>query len=161
LDSISESIETTIRQLDALATTIVSSAQNTNQTFPFVTIEHYSIQVAKSTSVTGIIKQTSLLPIVGNSQLLEWEVYSAPFSKHLKHWISDAIQIQKSHWYSDDNVATTMNDNYINRYNESLNVSHVIENWESYALSAQDMYLPGWQTFPLLYDGGSYKPAGK
>jgi hypothetical protein len=149
LDSISESIETTIRQLDALATTIVSSAQNTNQTFPFVTIEHYSIQVAKSTSVTGIIKQTSLLPIVGNSQLLEWEVYSAPFSKHLKHWISDAIQIQKSHWY------------YINRYNESLNVSHVIENWESYALSAQDMYLPGWQTFPLLYDGGSYKPAGK
>jgi hypothetical protein len=147
-----------------LATSIVFEAQNTNQTFPFVTIKQLSIQIARCMSVTGIIQQASLVPIVNYSQLAEWDTYSAAFNANLQQWASDAIQVQTSSWYSKQHSKTPTNNNskmQSNGHDESLQVKSVIENWESPRLSVQDIMLPGWQTFPMIYNSDKYRPVGK
>jgi hypothetical protein len=115
-------------------------------------------------ALTGIVQQASLMPIIRSNQLMEWEMYTAVFNSHLKRWVTDALHTQNSSWYS-NNIDTQQT--YVTDFSNTstnhalLNVSNVLQNWESNRFSSNGTYLQGWQTFPLIDEFGSFYPVCK
>jgi hypothetical protein len=91
LESIGTKVESTFAALDVLATSIVSHASSTNQTWPNVTIADFAVRAAKTRSVSlGIFIETA--NVVQYEQRMGWEEYGW---EH-KDWINASLEIQKT-----------------------------------------------------------------
>ena len=92
LEAIGSHLDIAFGSLDALFVSMLSFAQATNQSWPFVTIPDFGIRSAKIRSMSGLIYITHL-PLVTPENRLDWEAYS------IEHggWVNESMKIQENH----------------------------------------------------------------
>jgi hypothetical protein len=145
LGALGSSIERTLGGLDSLATAFVIIARNTNQSFPFVTIPQYGLQVAKNNQITGSLC-TSFMPVISFAQRHQWELYSAGNETNVNSWVDETLALQDNykHFYGPlpQNKSWESHDTIYGDYGDlPYNVSRS---------DRLDIHLPGWQEFPLI-----------
>jgi hypothetical protein len=87
------SVEIRFGALSALSDTIVTSAEITDQKFPFVTVPHFAGHVAKSLQYTNAIA-TYFISLVPNHLRSEWEQYSSISHPALWSFINETLRFQ-------------------------------------------------------------------
>lgn len=146
-------METTLMALDTLATTFISIATMTNQTFPYVTIPDYGIHVAKSQPHTHALV-TSFVAVVPAEDRMEWESYAALNNSKIELWLNNALHYQETYkqyygppqssasWYAQDVI-------YEDFGPIPYNVSRP---------DRLDIFAPSWHSFPFV-QGYGFSPA--
>jgi hypothetical protein len=88
-DSIGTSLDKTLGSLDGLAVMMVSAANMTNQTWPYVTIPDFAVRAAKVLPFSDAIV-VYFAPVVTPDQREQWEKYSVEHD----HWIYESMAVQ-------------------------------------------------------------------
>jgi hypothetical protein len=139
------SFDSALGALDSLAMSFVSVARISNQSFPFVSIPQFGIHVSKTIPLTGGLI-TNLIPVIKFEQREEWERYAAANNSYLSVWVEESFRLQdkwsnfygpmpqNKTWQSNDVIHSDFGDI---RYNVSRS-------------GRLDVYLPSWQSFPLV-----------
>eukprot|EP00934_Nitzschia_sp_Nitz4_P001455 Nitzschia sp. Nitz4//scaffold32_size149145//139255//142862//NITZ4_002902-RA/size149145-augustus-gene-0.44-mRNA-1//1//CDS//3329548138//1455//frame0 len=129
--SLATTFDHSLAVADSLALTLVSYAESTNMTWPFVTIPHSGPRFAKALSMT---KSTSvgLLPYVEHALKDEWNAYS---NANAPTWIDENIRIQA---------------NYEGYYGEPVETYYTSDLWYYTGIPVEDhdYYVPFWQSYP-------------
>jgi hypothetical protein len=134
LEAIGSNIDTTLSALDSIAVTLVSHAQATNQTWPFVTLPNFAVRMAKVLPQSHAVI-LNVIPVVTPEQRDEWEKYSVENDG----WVNDNMAVQKEwgKFYGpivfDGEPNTVLQGDF-----------GVIEP------NASRFHLPTWQNFPVL-----------
>ena len=136
--------------MGSLATSFVISAETSNQTFPFVRIPKYAAQVAQVLQLTGAV-QTYLSPIVKPKQRLAWEAYASSQNDNIWHSINETLDFQKNFDQFDGPMPDEYNWTFIDTiYSDTGEIPYN---------STQPVYLPQWESFPIVmkwYAPGNY-----
>jgi hypothetical protein len=91
LEGVGNSITRTLIPLDSISISTVSYARALNNTWPYVTVPNYAIQMAKAMPLTdAVVIQYG--PIVQPEQRTQWELYA---SQH-NQWVNESIRLQDS-----------------------------------------------------------------
>jgi hypothetical protein len=99
LDGVGESIKSNLGAMDAFASSMVSIAKQTNQTFPFVTIPKFAIKSSKLlTLCDGFALSTQ--PVVYAEKRLKYEAYTM----ENQEWVNDTKKIQELDVFYNDVV---------------------------------------------------------
>jgi hypothetical protein len=135
--SIGNTVEKTIAALDGFAVAAVSSAHETNQTWPFVTISNFALRASKLLTPSEAFLLW-IMPVVSPDKRKQWGAYSVQHSD----WALDALSVQDT-W-----------NNYFGPPREAFS------NWEAQSSIfnrdrdlPQDKsrpYIPVWQAFPIV-----------
>jgi hypothetical protein len=99
LNGVGESIKSNLAVLDAFASTLVSMAKQSNQTFPYVSLPTFGIKASKLLSMTDAFI-VSIQPVVYPDQRLRWENYSV----ENQWWVNETKAIQEIDEFYYDNV---------------------------------------------------------
>jgi len=91
LQGIGTSLAYTLGGADAMVVSMVSYANATNQTWPFVTIPDFGVRADKIMGLTNAV-YISMLMYVAPGQRYQWQNYSA---KHGKQWVEQTLELQK------------------------------------------------------------------
>jgi len=91
LQGIATSLAYTLGGADAMVVSMVSYANATNQTWPFVTIPDFGVRAEKIMGLTNAIYM-SLLLYVTPEQRDKWQKYSA---EHGPQWVEQTLELQK------------------------------------------------------------------
>ena len=91
LQGIGTSLDYTLGGADAMVVSMVSYANATNQTWPFVTIPDYGVRADKIMGLTNAIYITMFM-YVAPGQRYQWQNYSA---EHGKQWVEQTLDLQK------------------------------------------------------------------
>jgi hypothetical protein len=83
LDDIGKSLYLTLGTVDSFVVNIVSSAGNTDEAWPFVTVPDFAVRAAKVLSLSDAIFLT-VYPLVSGDQRSNWENYTS----ENKQWVS-------------------------------------------------------------------------
>jgi hypothetical protein len=94
LGSIGNSIEKALGALDNMAVMFANTAQITDQEYPYVTIPHLGMYVAKSMPLTKAVC-TTIVPVVRYDQRMDWEEYAALNNTHLSTWVEEELALQE------------------------------------------------------------------
>jgi hypothetical protein len=87
--SMGYSIQSNLGVMDSFASTILSFAKQTNQTFPNVTIPNFAIKASKLLTLSAGF-QISLQPVVTADQRLGWEEYAV----ENQWWVNQTKYVQ-------------------------------------------------------------------
>jgi hypothetical protein len=90
LDAIGRSIDQTMAAFDSMAVTLVSTAQMTNQSWPFVTIADYAVRMSKVIPLTHAVLTYSY-HVVKPDQRAQWEEYTT----NNNGWVNESMAVQK------------------------------------------------------------------
>jgi hypothetical protein len=90
-EAIGSSMDKTLGALDSLSVTLVSFANNTNATWPFVTLPNFAVQAAKLLRLTDVM-YINVLPIVHPKQRVAWETYSVQHD----YWVNQSMAVQET-----------------------------------------------------------------
>jgi hypothetical protein len=91
MESIRSNVRNTFASMDSIAVTLVSHAQATNQTWPFVTLPNFAVRMAKALP-QGHSFGINVVPIVNADQREEWEAYSIKND----YWVNENMAVQES-----------------------------------------------------------------
>lgn len=157
LASLGASLDSSLAAIDSLVVQVVSMAQISNQTWPFVTIPNLEVRTGKIRKLANSVVMI-MYPFVTTGQRPEWERYSA---ENGPHWVDESLNIQQhtSHFTGP-----------IIRDYETWNVIHRNDEYEKpnageFGTAADGPYLPQWQHSPVVptwqpynwdYMGGLY-----
>ena len=92
LSSLGANLDLTMEAMDTFATSILSYARETNQSWPFVTVPDFAIRGAKLLSLSSAF-YVNTYPLVTFEQREKWEYYSAMNNE----WVDESIEIQENH----------------------------------------------------------------
>jgi hypothetical protein len=91
LDALGVSLAMSLGAIDALVVSLVSHANATNQTWPFVTVPDFAVRASKIRALSHA-PYLVLYPYVSSQQRAEWEVYSA---QHGNDWVVESLAVQE------------------------------------------------------------------
>jgi NADH:ubiquinone oxidoreductase subunit 5 (subunit L)/multisubunit Na+/H+ antiporter MnhA subunit len=91
LEAIGSSLEKTLSAMDSLSVTLVTYAQYSNSTWPYVTMPNFAVAVAKILPLSNAIF-INVLPIVQPHQRVQWEHYSRANDA----WVNESMKIQET-----------------------------------------------------------------
>ena len=135
-EAIGGSIERMLSSYETLAISMAKVARATNQTWPFVTIPGFAMELSKVLPVSDAI-QFSWLPLITPERRSEWEAYTVQNDG----WVDDAIAVQKK-WKG-----------YYARSNKTFSawetVEAIVDNDGVIPYDVDRWFLPVWQNFPL------------
>ena len=133
---------------NSLAATILTVAELSNQSLPFVRIPHFAAHAAKVLQLTNAVV-SYLTPVIPNHLRSKWEHFASGSQDNLWLYINDTINYQRTfrHFYG------PMPEEYNWTIKESIydDFTDVPEN------STHPYFLPEWHIFPLVMR--SYGPA--
>jgi hypothetical protein len=89
-DEIGRGIDETMSAFDSMAVTLVSTANMTNQTWPFVTMADYAVRMSKVVPLTHAVV-TNTYHVVKPYQRVQWENYTASNNG----WVNEGMAVQK------------------------------------------------------------------
>jgi hypothetical protein len=96
LEAIGSSLDKTLGAFESLSVTLVSYADYSNSTWPFVTMPNFGMHVSKILPVANALLVV-VLPIVSPSQRLQWEAYAPQHDSCLEE--SMTLQSQWDQYY--------------------------------------------------------------
>ena len=137
-------MERKLGAFNTLATSFVTMAQMSNQTFPFVRITNFAAQVARTLQTTNAVT-TSLTPVVRPDQRREWEQFASstnPTNATIWKIINETFDYQRNfhEFYGPD--PNTYQLQFRNRIYSDYGVV-------PYNVTDR-IFIPGWQSFPLV-----------
>jgi hypothetical protein len=91
VEAIESSLEKTLSSFDSLAVSLVSHALASNSTWPFVTLPHFGVRVAKILPASNALF-VNFLPLVQTKQRLDWEAYASQND----YWVNESLDLQKT-----------------------------------------------------------------
>jgi hypothetical protein len=91
LESVGKSLDKTLGLMDSIAVAYVSHARANNDTWPFVTLPDYALQITKVLPLSDAFV-LSMVPIVTPKQRADWEAYSVAHDG----WVNENMAIQES-----------------------------------------------------------------
>mmetsp|Transcript_24964 Transcript_24964/g.58576 ORF Transcript_24964/g.58576 Transcript_24964/m.58576 type:complete len:1202 (+) Transcript_24964:64-3669(+) len=137
--SLGISIDTKLEAVDSLATLLVSSAREKNETWPFTTLPDFGVKAAKIRMLSGAIALQQYQYVIAD-QKSEWEA----FAKANEAWVHETIEIQRGD--------TTLGiQEEIPDYKG--NFSTKIRRARFPTTSTGPFYTPTWHTYPMLATG--------
>jgi hypothetical protein len=89
LEAIASSFQKTLIAFDSLSATLVSYAESSNSTWPYVTIPHFAVRAAKMLSNSNLL-YVSVLPLVKPQDRVAWEDYSMIND----YWVNETMDLQ-------------------------------------------------------------------
>lgn len=92
MEAVGSTFDKSMGAFDALAVTLVSYAQASNQSWPFVTLPNYGMHVAKILPVSKAI-YIFVNPLVTPENRRDWESYAL----NNQHWVNETMYLQE-HW---------------------------------------------------------------
>jgi hypothetical protein len=94
LDAMSSTLQKTMASLDSLAVTMISSARALNQTWPYVTLPDFGVQMAKILPATKAM-YIQVAPFVTPEHRFRWETYALLN----QYWVNATMQVQMNWSY--------------------------------------------------------------
>jgi hypothetical protein len=91
VEAIERSLERTLSSFDSLAVSFVSQAIASNSTWPFVTLPHFGVRVAKILPASNALF-VNFLPLVQTKQRLDWEEYTSQND----YWVNESLHLQQT-----------------------------------------------------------------
>jgi hypothetical protein len=134
MEAIGGNIDKTLSALDSIAVTLVSHAQATNQTWPFVTLPNFAVRMAKVLPQSQAVI-LNVIPVVTPEQRDQWEKYSVENDG----WVNDNMAVQKEWGKFYGPIVFDGEPNTVMRGDFGI-----IER------NASRFHLPTWQNFPVL-----------
>jgi hypothetical protein len=137
LESIGSTFDRSMGSVDTYATGLVSLAEQSNQTWPYVTASHFPVQSAKILTLSkGILFTT--YHYVEHSQRTSWSRYAVSNDA----WVEESLDVQEA----------ALNKTYFGPIDRNWSKSEDIyrtfeETFES------DFYMVGWQQYPIIPAG--------
>jgi hypothetical protein len=89
-DEIGRGIDETMAAFDSMAVTLVSTANMTNQSWPFVTMADYAVRMSKVVPLTHAVVSNTY-HVVRPDQRVQWENYTA----NNNGWVNEGMTVQK------------------------------------------------------------------
>jgi hypothetical protein len=134
-------MENAFGALNSLSTSIVTYAMGTNQSWPFVRIDNYAAQVARTLQFTGAI-QTTLAPIVRLDQRRQWEEFLSSKNPVIRKQVKETVDYMSTYKPFQGPMPDDYNWTYYDQiYNDDGIVPYN---------TSQPFYMPDFQVFPLI-----------
>ena len=141
LASLGSNVDLTLGAADALATSIVSVARATNQTWPYVTIPDFAVQAGKVLSLSSAYI-INLYILVQDEQRAAYEAYMAQNNA----WVDETILLHdKDSSFDPPKDPDFVNWNVIHGYDEFDK-----ENPGEFGTDKPGPYLVWWQGYPVV-----------
>jgi hypothetical protein len=134
LESIGSTFDRSLGSVDAFAVNMVSSAKESNQTWPFVTLSDFPV---KSSKLLTLSKGILISPYyyVTHEQRPHWNTYTAEHNS----WVEDTFDVQEQ----------AFNKTYFGSMNRDWVKPDDIWHFDGPARD-NDLYSPGWQPYPVV-----------
>jgi hypothetical protein len=132
LDNIGSTLAITLGSVDEFLVSLVTFANATNSSWPYVTLPDYAVRVAKLRSLSKAVLVTQYQYVTG-PQRAEWEAYTATHHQ----WLQNGIDVQEAD--------ATYHGLIVHNYTVD---NHIYANSPSYNSSGP--YLPKWQQSPVI-----------
>jgi hypothetical protein len=141
LESVGKALDNTLGATDAFIVKMIAYADDSNSTWPFVTMPHFAVQATKLLKLSKAFHM-SMSHIVQPEQRAEWQEYAS--NNH--GWIDVSLDIQEKNedWkYSIDR-----------EYNTSYELVGFAPDFSTgpigNATSYMNTYMPSWQAAPMV-----------
>ena len=132
LEHIGKELDFTLGAADAFLVDEINSAEQTNQSWPFVTNQRFAVRAAKLRSLTKALVLTTY-PLVTDAQRDDWESYSVTHDG----WVEEGMLVQqKDKNFKGKNVTSWSNWGRIHG-NDGLHLG-------------PGPYFPTWQSYPVV-----------
>jgi len=135
LGGLAGSLDLTLSAVDNFVVSLSSYANASNETWPFVTLPHYAVQMAKLRSICKALYM-AYAPLVTAANRAEWERYA---KKEGEAWVLEGMDIQGR----DPNYHGIFMDEY------SLS-STIYDNDGDTPADANGPFFPTWQAYPVV-----------
>lgn len=91
MESIGSTLDKTLASYDGLAMTLISHAEATNQSWPFVTLPDFAARLSKVLPLSDAVN-INVVPLVTQQQRTKWEQYSVEHD----YWVNENMHFQKN-----------------------------------------------------------------
>jgi hypothetical protein len=134
LTTVADSIGLTLGAVDSFVSNMLSYANYSNSTWPFVTLPHFAVCSSKILRQSNAV-YFNVYPLIKTEQREDWEKYTTENDA----WVEEAISLQER------------NDEYFGPIIKDYEVTSQIHINGGLAATNQDgLYLPTWQTSPVI-----------
>jgi hypothetical protein len=134
LQSVGSTLFQSLEVIDSQASNIVSIANQTNQTWPFVTIADYAVRGSKILTLTRGTFITHYLFVTGDERK-KWELYCLEKDE----WMDEGIRIQEKN----------RNVTYFGPVFDEWTPKPFIYSFEYDSVPENRLYYPMWQSYPV------------
>jgi hypothetical protein len=132
IESVGETLYTSLGAVDSYLVSLISMARSTNQTWPFVTMPDASVRLAKLRSLSKAVA-VQQAHFVTADQKEAWEEYTATNNQ----WATDGLRVQKT------------DKNYYGRVYDSFEKVSVIRSYRGNS-TGEGPFLPAWHSSPFV-----------
>jgi hypothetical protein len=134
LKKVADGIGLTLGAVDSFVGSMVSYANYSNSTWPFVTLPHFAVRSSKILRLSNAV-YFNVYPLIKAEQREEWEKYTTENDA----WVEEAIALQER------------NDEYVGPIIKDYEVSSEIHDDSGKSVTNRDgPYLPIWQSSPVI-----------
>lgn len=91
LTALGTTIENTFTAVDSLVVSVVSFAEATNQTWPFVVIDDFAVKAKKTRALSEAVV-LNMYMVVSDEDRLDWEAFTATSNE----WVDEALDVQEA-----------------------------------------------------------------
>jgi hypothetical protein len=150
LESLQSGMERGMGALNGLSTSIVTYAQDSGQTFPFVRVRNFAAMAAQTVQFTNAF-QTALVPVVKPEIREQWETYASSKNTSLRKYINETEHFMSTYDHYYGPLPSEYNWSFYDKIYDDLEMDGINPN------TTQPYYLPEFHLFPLVIVG--YGPA--
>jgi len=137
-EALGHSMDTKLEAVDSLAMTMVTSAREKNETWPFTVLPDFAAKAAKIRMLSDAIA-VQQYQYVTEAQRSEWEA----FAKANEAWVQETVEIERED--TTLRISTEILD-YDGNYSTSIRYGGPVPN-------NTGPYTPTWHTYPMLPTG--------
>jgi hypothetical protein len=140
LESIGSTFDRSMGSVDSFAVNMVSSAMESNQTWPFVTIANFPVKSSKILSLSkGML--FSMYHYVKDEERPLWNTYAISND----NWVLDSVEVQEK----------ALNKTFFGPINRKWVKSDDIWNYDG-AAPKNEFYYAAWQQYPMIPGDGLF-----
>jgi hypothetical protein len=134
LESIGSTFDRSLGSVDTFAVNLVSTAKQSDQTWPFVTLSDFSVKSSKILSLSkGVL--FAMFTFVTHQQRATWNNYTI----HHDQWVDESLDVQEQ----------ALNKTYFGPIKRNWLKAEDIDHNEGPAAKS-DFYWVGWQQYPVV-----------
>jgi hypothetical protein len=151
LSSLLSGLERGLGALNTLSTSIVTYAEGTNQTFPFVRMGNYAAQAAQTLQFTNAFV-TAFAPVVKPELRQQWEQFASSENNNIWNVINETAEFMSNFDQFHGPLPNEYNWSFIDKIYSDNEIDGIDP-----SNTTQPFYVPEFQLFPLVMVG--YGPA--
>lgn len=149
LANIGANLDSTLGATDAFVVSMLAQAEDTNQTYPYVTINSFAVQAGKLLK-NSRAKYITTYNMVPKGEREKWEEYA----KTHNSWTDRSIEVQsRDPGYSGPEITEEfIEENFVGHYDLIHDFDEAVYGWgnSTDGVDYDGPFLPGWQSAPVI-----------